>query len=119
MEFILQHIATIPPPYTYYIDMLQLTATAYPLMDIRRHHTSRRKFNSKPLTIPRTKHWNHRTREVYINSVIKTNGIQQYLINSADGDGNNQTILLDDTSNNLTISTKASAGATTVSYADF
>jgi hypothetical protein len=102
---------------TFYVDMLQLTATAYPLSWTLGESTQAAESltaNSPALGLGT----GTIELEAYINSVIKTNGVQQYLINSSDGDGNNQTILLDDTSNNLTISTKASSGATTVSYAD-
>jgi len=56
--------------------------------------------------------------EALANDIIKTDGINNYLLSTADGDGNNQISLLDDSSNNLTITTKASDAATSVSYAD-
>lgn len=56
--------------------------------------------------------------EAYANTVIKTDGINNYLLSTADGSGNNQISVLDDSSNNLTITTKASDAATSVSYAD-
>jgi hypothetical protein len=102
---------------TFYIDMLQLTATAYPLSWTIGGSTQAAETLTAP-TLALGLAQGTIELETYINPVIKTNGTQHYLINSADGSANNQTILLDDTSNNLTISTKASAGATTVSYAD-
>lgn len=103
---------------TFYVDMLQLTATAYPLSWTLGGTTQA----AETLQIGRTDTLGlgqgSIELEAYINSVIKTNGITNDLIDSSDGSGNNRTLLSNDSSNNLTISTKASAAATTVSYAD-
>jgi len=102
---------------TFYVDMLQITATAYPLSWTLGGTT----MAAETLTAPSSVYdltSGTIELEAYANTVIKTNGINNYLLSTADGDGNNQISVLDDSSNNLTVTTKASDAATSVSYAD-
>lgn len=102
---------------TFYVDMLQLTATAYPLSWTLGGTTS----NAETLTAPSSVidlATGTIELEMFANSNIKQNSLNNYLIDTADGSANNRIMVLDDSSNNLTVSTKASAAATAVSYAD-
>ena len=101
----LKIITTSQQESTFYIDELQLSDTS----TARTWIPGGTQVNSGTGTIE---------LEAYANTVIKTDGINNYLLSTADGSGNNQISVLDDSSNNLTITTKASDAATSVSYAD-
>ena len=101
---------------TFYVDTLQLTA-GYPLSWTLGGTT----MAAETLTVNSSVYdltSGTIELEALANDIIKTDGINNYLLSTADGDGNNQISLLDDSSNNLTITTKASDAATSVSYAD-
>jgi hypothetical protein len=110
-------ISPVAAKFDFNVDTLQLTATAYPLSWTLGGTT----MAAETLTVNSSVYdltSGTIELEALANDIIKTDGINNYLLSTADGDGNNQISLLDDSSNNLTITTKASDAATSVSYAD-
>lgn len=102
---------------TYYLDMGQATNTLYTLSWTLGGTTQAAETLTAPSNVLGLSEGTIEL-EFLANSVIKTNSLNNYLISTADGSANNQISILDDSSNNLTVTTKASVAATAVSYAD-
>ena len=94
----------------------QITATAYPLSWTLGGTTMAKEELTAPAVMNNTT--GTIECEILANNIIKTDGLNNYFIDTADGDGNNRITILDDSSNNVAVNTKADGGITSVTYAD-